>query len=103
MTFACEKYVKTSLRGRGRGHLHMKKMSKLPRGGRGQGHLYAIHYLAPSPATKCPLFHKLKYGHPTKLVDSSSTGGTCLISLTDTIQLLSLLSPSLITRSLILF
>ena len=43
--------------------LHMKKMSKLPRGGRGQGHLYAIHYLAPSPATKCPLFHKLNYGH----------------------------------------
>src|SRR4029434_11043686 len=44
--------------------LHMKNMSKLPRGGRGHGHLYAIHYHAPAPATKCPLFHKLKYGHP---------------------------------------
>src|SRR4029434_35598 len=35
MTSACEKDVKTASRGRGRG-----------------------------PATKCPLFHKLKSGHP---------------------------------------
>src|SRR4029434_519618 len=76
---------------------------KIPSRGGGGGVICMLHTTTRLPATKCPLFHKLKYGHPTKLVDSSSTGGTCLISLTDTIQLLSLLSPSLITRSLILF
>ena len=33
MTSTCEKDVKTSSRGRGRGHLHVKNMSKFRRGG----------------------------------------------------------------------
>ena len=63
--------------GEGRGHLHVKNMSKLRCGG-GGGVICMLYTTTPLPATKCPLFHKLKYGHPTKLVDSSSTGGTCL-------------------------
>src|SRR4029434_8031305 len=39
--------------------------------GEGRGHLCAIHYPAPYPATKCPLFHKLKSGHPIKTLLSS--------------------------------
>src|SRR4029434_6355687 len=46
--------------------------------GGGGGVICMLHTTTPLPATKCPLFQKLKYGHPTKLVDSSSTGGTCL-------------------------
>src|SRR4029434_3462542 len=46
---ACGKDVKTSSRGRGQGHLNVKKMPKLCCGGKGRGHLYAIHYHAPAP------------------------------------------------------
>src|SRR4029434_11329039 len=54
MTSACGKDVTPSWRGRGRGHLHVKNMSKNSIEGEGAG-----------SRDKCPLFHKLKSGHPT--------------------------------------
>src|SRR4029434_3526501 len=41
------------------------KKKTLRRGGRVRGPAcYTLAYPASSPATKCPLFHKLKSGHP---------------------------------------
>src|SRR4029434_1727961 len=55
-TSACEIDVKTSSRERGQVHLYATRARS------------SIHYPAPTPATKCPLFHKLKAGHPTLAV-----------------------------------
>src|SRR4029434_11281472 len=76
-------------------------MSKFRRGGREWGHLYATHYHAP-PRDEVSSFsqtHTLRSWSTPLLQEEHAYR-----SLTDTIQLLSLLSPpSLITRYLILF
>src|SRR4029434_3679800 len=55
----------------------------------GEGAVSSVCYTLPRPSPRRSVLF-FTNSHPTKLVDSSSTGGTCLISLTDTIQLLSL-------------